>query len=240
MIKVKMPLHFDDIEKLIKENICPACIYGEENKITYYKWFDIENHNSLPTMITISKNGFCRKHGWEISMLGNKLSVLNQFVIMEKLAELEKMKAFIRSSGKHTGPFHGLTLKLKRNELKRNLQQKILNQKCPVCKIIEEGETMALILLNNFLNKKGGLETYQKNPSLCWRHLCGLISDATFETAISLIDIHINQLQKIDSDFNEYFRKTDYRFSKEPKGEEQLAWLKSLKFYVGENLEDYR
>lgn len=48
--------------------------------------------------------------------------------------------------------------------------------------------------------------------------------------------IHINQLEKLD----EYFRKTDYRFSKEPKEENQLAWLKSLKFYVGENLEDYR
>ncbi|NLI12278.1 hypothetical protein [Pelotomaculum propionicicum] len=45
---------------------------------------------------------------------------------------------------------------------------------------------------------------------------------------------HIEQLEKMARDLEEYFRKTDYRFKQEPKGEEQLAWLKSLRFYVGE------
>jgi len=231
-----MLFFLDTIEELIEENLCPACVYGDESKKTYYIWFDLENYNSLPTMINIADNGLCRQHGWEISSLGNKLSTLNQFVANTKTAELKKLKAPIQSVQKRgIWPFSFITTKSVENKLKSELKQKLSNKKCPVCKTIEDGETTALILMNTFLKKESGLEVYKNSPSLCWRHLCGLINIVPSEIALPLIDIHIKQMEKLDEDFNEYFRKTDYRFSHEPEGEEQLAWLKSLKFYAGEN-----
>lgn len=77
------------IEKLLNENRRPACVYADENKKMYLKWFNIENYNSLETLFAISQNGLCRTHGWELSQFGNKLSTLNQFVINKKTNELE-------------------------------------------------------------------------------------------------------------------------------------------------------
>ena len=52
-----------------------------------------------------------------------------------------------------------------------------------------------------------------------------------FLNVISYCD-YMPQLNYTDfNDFAEYFRKIDYRFSHEPKGEEQFAWRKALRFF---------
>lgn len=221
------------IENLLIENRCPACVYGDENKKMYLKWFNLENHNSPQTLLAISRNGLCRKHGWELSLFGNKLSTLNQFVINKKIIELESLKAAFLSDQKSVlckvWPFSIILSKKKKSRLQYS------TLKCPLCEAVKQGEQMALLLMINFLNTKKGLEAYRNSPSLCWRHLIGLFSDLPSNLTVLLSDIHIEQLEKMDRDFEEYFRKTDYRFSHEPKGEEQLAWLKSLRFCVGED-----
>lgn len=222
------------MEKLLIENRCPACVYGDENKKMYLKWFNIENYNSLETLLAISGNGLCRKHGWELSQFGNKLSTLNQFVINKKINELENLKTNFLSDQESVlckiWPFSIILQKKKKSRLQYS------TLKCPLCEAVKQGEQMALLLMADFLKTEKGIEAYRNSPSLCWRHLIGLFCELPSNLILLLSDIHIEQLEKMDRDFEEYFRKTDYRFSNEPKGEEQLAWLKSLRFYVGESL----
>ncbi|MCL6449439.1 MAG: hypothetical protein K6U04_15080 [Armatimonadetes bacterium] len=42
-------------------------------------------------------------------------------------------------------------------------------------------------------------------------------------------------MESLEGQFGEYFRKRDYRFAHEPKGEEQQAWLKALEILMGGN-----
>jgi len=225
------PFYQSTIEKLLFENHCPPCVYGEEGQKTYLKWFELEYYNSVPTMLEVSQNGFCRQHGWQISSLGNKLSTLNQLVANSKLTELKNIKAVLQSNK------NGWLGSKRSANVFINILKRLRNvEKCPVCETIEQGEQIALTYLASFLKEKEGQEIYRESPALCWRHLIGLFYEVPEELTLLLTDIHIEQLQQLDSDFEEYFRKTDYRFANEPKGEEQLAWLKSLRFYVGERL----
>ncbi|OPY59209.1 MAG: hypothetical protein A4E55_00313 [Pelotomaculum sp. PtaU1.Bin035] len=234
------PFYQSTIEKLLFENRCPPCVYGEESKKTYLKWFDIEYYNSVPTMLEVSKNGFCRQHGWQISSLGNELSTLNQFVANIKLTELKNIKAVLQSNKNgwlgQIWPFSVIFSKRSANVFINILKRLRTAEKCPICETVEQGEQRALTYLASFLKEKKGQKIYRQSPALCWRHLIGLFYEVPKELTLLLTDIHIEQLQRLDSDFEEYFRKTDYRFANEPKGEEQLAWLKSLRFYVGERL----
>ena len=44
----------------------------------------------------------------------------------------------------------------------------------------------------------------------------------------------IARLRELDADFQEYFRKVDYRFVHEPKGKEQTTWMRAVKRIIGD------
>jgi len=207
------PYYFSTIKKLLLENRCPVCVYGDESKKTYLKWFDIEHYNSLPAMIEISNKGLCREHGWQISLLGNKLSVLNQFVTDEKLVILKQLRTILQANRKST---YSNKISLFIDALNKQYSA----QKCPVCESIKQGEQRALAYLANFLKSEKGQKVYQDSPSLCWRHLSGLLSEAPLELKLFLTDIHIEQLKKLELESD--------------SKEEEFTWLKGLRFYVGE------
>lgn len=131
-------------------------------------------------------------------------------------------------------PFNLILLKLKQKKLRYSTGQ------CPACKAVDQGEMLALFLTEKFLKNEKGLDLYKNHPSLCWKHLLRLLDEIPPELALPLIQTQIAHLKKLDEDLDEYSRKTDCRFSHEPKGEEQLAWLKSLRFYVGESFDTYK
>jgi hypothetical protein len=62
------------------------------------------------------------------------------------------------------------------------------------------------------------------------------LESALPEAVETLIQKQTEVLRKINSDLEEYSRKLDYRYSHEPKGEEQTAWIKAIRFFVGKEL----
>jgi hypothetical protein len=49
-----------------------------------------------------------------------------------------------------------------------------------------------------------------------------------------ILEVQIEHLEQLKKDFEEFFRKEDYRFSLEPKGKEQLTWLRAMRIFLGE------
>jgi len=62
---------------------------------------------------------------------------------------------------------------------------------------------------------------------VCIRHLSTLLPGLARPPALALLAAEERRLQRLTDDCREYFRKTDYRFKDEPKGEEQNAWLRA-------------
>jgi len=64
---------------------------------------------------------------------------------------------------------------------------------------------------------------------VCIRHLPLLLASLQKPFAVTLLRSEQSHLAKLADDCREYFRKTDYRFKREPKGEEQNAWLEAAR-----------
>jgi hypothetical protein len=64
-------------------------------------------------------------------------------------------------------------------------------------------------------------------PAVCIRHLSMLLPGLARPQALALLGAVERRLQRLTDDCREYFRKTDYRYKDEPKGEEQDAWLRA-------------
>ena len=79
-------------------------------------------------------------------------------------------------------------------------------------------------------------ELYLDSYGLCMNHFNLALESAPPEAVETLIQKQTEVLRKINSDLEEYSRKLDYRYSHEPKGEEQTAWIKAIRFFVGKEL----
>jgi len=49
-----------------------------------------------------------------------------------------------------------------------------------------------------------------------------------------VVERQIIDLSILKEEFEEFFRKTDYRFKDEPKGSEQTAWIRAMERFFGE------
>jgi hypothetical protein len=79
-------------------------------------------------------------------------------------------------------------------------------------------------------------ELYLDSYGLCMNHFNQALESASPEAVETLIQKQTEVLRKINSDLEEYSRKLDYRHSHEPKGDEQTAWIRAIKFFVGKEL----
>jgi len=50
-----------------------------------------------------------------------------------------------------------------------------------------------------------------------------------------IIEKQISDLRHLRDNFEEFFRKEDYRYSDEPKGDEQITWIRSMSKFHGRN-----
>lgn len=77
---------------------------------------------------------------------------------------------------------------------------------------------------------------YEDSDGLCMQHFFLAVGDADFRHAPQLNELvkkQIRGLQELMNDFNEFFRKSEYHFSNEPKGKEQTTWIRAMSKLVG-------
>ncbi|HHY94633.1 MAG TPA: hypothetical protein GX513_06440 [Firmicutes bacterium] len=66
-----------------------------------------------------------------------------------------------------------------------------------------------------------------------WNHLVHLLPATSPATAAFLLDDFLRRLSSIQKSLAEYFHKCDYRYSHEPKGAEQTAYLRAVEIFSG-------
>jgi hypothetical protein len=77
-------------------------------------------------------------------------------------------------------------------------------------------------------------EKYRTSGLLCLPHSYRAVELATPSVVLLLAETQIAKLDALLHDLAEYLRKVDYRLADEPKGEEQTAWQRAVRCFVGE------
>jgi hypothetical protein len=212
---------------------CPICSISSERVELYYKWFFIENYNSLATMERLLKGGFCRYHSLKITEHPNNNYVSTTYSYLLKgyyndLADLKKGW----KQDKFNPPFYA-RLKEKISEFLKGYQKN--KRACPACRIFDSsGEFVADVMAKTIMKDKGFWEQYINSQSvLCREHFDMVIKNLDNSYVDSFIDSQMEKVKQVQALLDEFFRKLDYRFSHEPKGEEQTAWRRAVKIFDG-------
>ena len=223
------------LEALRNGKDCPVCLLCEEDLRSFYTWYFNEYYNDPVWILKIlDSRGFCNKHSWDLICMGNDhhMSLVYEHLVKSTLVKLER-----------------LSKELKKFEL-RSRVKKIINKKhlqeitkqlqpdevCPICRTIFDKTAIWIENLLANLNDDEINELYLMSYGLCINHFSQAFKSASPEVAELLIQKQVEVLRKLDSDLEECSRKLDYRYSHEPKGEEQTAWIRAIKFFVGKEL----
>lgn len=224
------------VEALKNGRDCPLCLLCEEDLRHFYRWY-FNEYYSDPVWIVkiIDSRGFCNKHSWDLIHMGkdHEMSLVYEYLVKAMLVKLRRVSR-----------------ELKRFELIRSRIRKMINSKhlketkkrlqpteiCPVCNSISEKTAVWIENLLTDLKDEEIKGLYLKSYGLCMNHFSQAVESASPEVAEILIQKQAEVLRKLNSDLEEYSRKLDYRYSHEPKGEEQTAWIRAIRFFAGKKL----
>jgi hypothetical protein len=88
--------------------------------------------------------------------------------------------------------------------------------------------------LAQVLEEEAVRERYAGGDGLCYEHLAATAEQGSKRVAAFLIEDWRARLEVLRAGLAEYDRKRDYRFSAEPKGDEQRSWTDIVRRYVGD------
>jgi hypothetical protein len=213
-----------DIIGAFRESVdCPVCTVVAECADKYIKWFLMENYSQSSTLLNLSEGGFCRDHAYKIAGLAShQLSVTYDFIIKDLTDKMAKA----RGNPPDKTPSRGKREKQRFDILKRQ-------KPCPLCETIEFYEKYASRVAVQLLSEAQYRDLYRKSTGLCRDHLLQVLELATPELEDFLLDEYSSRLDELSAEFQEYFRKLDYKNAAEPRGAEQDAWKRAVNLIHG-------
>ncbi|MEN6412730.1 MAG: DUF6062 family protein [Veillonellales bacterium] len=224
-----------DIGHYLEGQVCPVCAVVAENEARFVRWFDLEYASSPPMWAMMAGGGLCRKHSEQLEGLGTRLSAALRYVTDSRrsaLAGLGQQVGETRKSWWMKGP-DWFQRYFWRKSLKRQIAALTGTVGCPGCDSNRHAVRYGVIVMKEYLLREDGRELYRRYPTLCWTHLVDVLQQAdTPETVNFLVDCHKVRMEQWAGEFEEYFRKLDYRYAQEPKGSEQQVWRIVLHFFA--------
>lgn len=202
---------------------CPICTVVAENADKYIRWFLIENYSQASTLHNLAEGGFCHEHAYKIAGLSShQLSVTYDFIVKE----MASRAARVRSTPADNISSRGKRVKHRFDILKRN-------KPCPVCDTVKFYEKYAAGAAIQLLSEAENRKLYQASGGFCQDHLLLVLESAAPEIEDFLLEDYQHRLEGINADFQEYFRKLEYKNAWEPKGAEEDAWKRAVSLLHG-------
>lgn len=208
----------------MKKPGCFVCRLVSETVDRYLDTLLYENVNDVGVRKNLREsNGFCPKHAWLLCEYGDPLG---HSIIYGDLVDgvLDSLKGLLVS------PPHPLS-KTTNSHAKRLLP----GQKCPACLVARGAQERYIVVLLEELASDPMFEVkFASSSGLCLRHLVeALEASRNDEATRRLLRVSIGKLEKLKAHLAEVKRKHDYRFSKEPWGDEQDAWIRAVEVWGG-------
>lgn len=179
--------------------------------------------------------GFCEKHTVRALSKGPKWqkSVIYDWIIKARLPEAEQLLKTIKAIKPARNP---IIAKRNRTKLEVATGRVKPNGSCLFCRSIEQTERYYMNNLLKCLRNPMIKEAYRVSDGICLKHYFLAIEFVDLEYIEGLrgvTELLLRKLGELKKDFEEFFRKSDYRFAREPKGDEQTAWLRAIRLFLG-------
>jgi len=226
------------LQEALRKPCCPLCHILKEAGLRYLENLLYENVNDPGIRKMLDSSwGFCERHTRALASLTQYslgIAIINES-LLNKVLKLFKETVrldFFKHSSKY------FSKKSKARVRTGAELATLLNPTvgCPACEVEDHTIETVLDELNYQLARGDSNITslYHSSPGLCLPHLRRALSQGGDPAGIrALIELHIQKLEELQSELNEYIRKHDYRYSAEPWGREKDSWLRSLQFLGG-------
>jgi len=175
--------------------------------------------------------GLCHWHAWmatETPHSGGSLAILYADVLRHDLGHLATLTAAAPATRRWRSR-HSLTRRLQ--DWLRSWRQQ---RPCPVCHLWLEQERLYLQVLLDDWQTPELAPAFATASGLCWLHTLRLIElgrqHAHLPAVLAAQQAH---LQRLQDELQEFIRKLDYRFGRQPYGREADAWRRAVALYVG-------
>ena len=227
-----------EIIRLISQDGCPICRACNDALERQWFWFFSESYGEGSGVSKyINYYGFCEKHTLEMARRGPpwQKSAIYSWIIDNKLPKLEDtLKALEQQTPIGNNP---MATYLGLRGLKRKIEPVNPKGSCLLCDTLEDASKRVLVDMIMVLDDLEVGKLFRKSNGLCMKHFFNAldyIKPEYFTGLLELVAVQIARLKELKKDFDEYFRKGDYRFANEPKGREQTAWIRAVKRFIGE------
>lgn len=225
-----------EIKRLLRQEGCPICRRGDEALKKKWFWFFHESYaEGIGAAEYIDNYGFCEKHTIDVLNAGPKWqkSVIYSLIIKYKLPKLERLRSTLREIALARNPSDA-----DRNLRKLNgtITQVLPTNRCLFCNSVKQTELYYMKILLNALNDPDIRELYKTSHGLCLKHYFIALEYTDPEYIVGLREVTehiISKMLELKLNFDEFFRKSDYRFAHEPKGDEQTASSRAIRLFLG-------
>jgi len=222
----------------LNQKTCPVCHIVKQREEKAFWWFFTENyHDSEVLEDLIDTSFFCDYHA---NTLENNdhgpLSFIFQIMVQSDTQKLKNLKGLLEKTmvNGQQGFLGGMFNPKSRTRSGKTIDGVFRGYtSCRFCRMNENTSRYIEEILEELIRKDTAFrELYRKSYGLCRRHLIDILKLSN-DGACSefLVDDMLSRLKVMHDNFELYFHKLDYRYSHEPKGEEQNTWLDALNFY---------
>ena len=224
-----------EIESLIAQDGCPACNACVQGLSRYSFWFFNQSYAEGSAVGQYVRNwGFCIRHTAMMASAGPvwQKSAIYGWIIRNQLPGLKRLAGSLRRRAPHY-----VNRRMARGRMRKTVDAVAPTGACVFCEHEEQTAHDCISELLEAVSEEKGRSIYEKSSGLCMRHFF-LMLDRFCEPAYArrisvLVDLQIARLEQLGASIEEFFRKSDYRRSDEPKGEEQTAWSRAASRFVG-------
>ena len=225
-----------EIKRLLKKKGCPICRICDEHLKSVLFWFFNETYAGGSNVDKyIDYWGFCEKHTKMVAKIGPEWqkSAIYSWIIENQLPKIQRIHKAILD-------YHGRS-QIKQSFARRNYEKVVEKVKprgkCLFCESMTQTSDYYIEELLKALNDAEIQDLYAKSSGLCMQHFFQALDFFNGKNGFQITKIVKSQLRRLSElkhDFEEFFRKGDYRFSHEPKGREQDTWIRAMKKIIGE------
>jgi len=225
---VKRDMLVHRLIEALAEKRCPICSIGREAVARCLEGLLYEQVNDPGVRQTLHRSkGFCRRHSWALTRAGDSLgsAILYRDQIEDAIGDVHHTILALDAGRPRTrrGPI-GAVLRPRRTP----------RDPCPPCRVGQGARERAIVTLIAHLDDPAIQEALERSAFLCLPDLVrALECKRTREQAHRLLDLAEMKLRRLEGELADLIRKRDYRFLREPRGEEQSSWLRAIGQLVG-------